>query len=161
MVTKFVNHLMIKIYVLLSTLKIKFKYFLRKFSFKNTNHIESNVIAFVNGNLYNQLDSIKSADLVNYVSPENGQDYANRFGKSLLNENELGQKDFNYLMNNVNRGQFIWLFDQLSKVGGDSFVLNKIIRQILPLSDRYIATRKIPIELSLLHKLNLVKLIEN
>jgi asparagine synthase (glutamine-hydrolysing) len=160
-VTKFVNRLLIKIYVLLSTVKIKFKYFLRKYSFKTTNQIESNVIAFVNGNLYNPLDNKKSADIVNYVSPENEQDYANRFAKSLLNENKLGQKDFDYMMNNVNRGQFIWLFDQLSQVGGDSFVLNKMIRQILPLSDRYIATRKIPIELSLLHKLNLVKLIEN
>ena len=160
-VTKFVNRLLIKIYVLLSTVKIRFKYFLRKYSFKTTNHIESNVIAFVNGNLYNPLDNTKSADIVNYVSPENEQDFANRFAKSLLNEDELSQKDFNYLMNSLNKRQFIWLFDKLSQVEGDSFQLNKMLRQILPLSDRYIATRKIPIELSLLHKLNLVKLIEN
>jgi hypothetical protein len=159
-VIKFVNRLMIKIYVLFTKLKIRFKYSIRKYSFKTTNHVKSNVIAFVNGNLYNPLDNIKSADLVNYVSSEGGQDYANRFAKSLLNENELGQKDFDYMMNNVNRGQFIWLFDQLSQVGGDSFVLNKMIRQILPLRDRFIATRKIPIELFILHKLNLVKLIE-
>jgi hypothetical protein len=79
----------------------------------------------------------------------------------LLNEDELGQKDFNYLMKDLNKGQFIWLFDCLSKVGGDSFVLNKIIRQILPLNDRFIATKKISKELSLLHKLNMVELIEN
>jgi hypothetical protein len=142
-------------------LKIDFKYIFRKYSVKDINPIESNIIAFINGNFFSPLNNVKGYDLVNIESLGNEQDYANRFATPLLNEDELGQKDFNYLMKDLNKGQFIWLFDCLSKVGGDSFVLNKIIRQILPLNDRFIATKKISKELSLLHKLNMVKLIEN
>jgi asparagine synthase (glutamine-hydrolysing) len=160
-IAKFVNRLTIKIYMLLSMLKIDFKYIFRKYSVKDIHPIESNIIAFINGNFFSPLNNVKGYDLVNIESLGNEQDYANRFATPLLNEDELGQKDFNYLMKDLNKGQFIWLFDCLSKVGGDSFVLNKIIRQILPLNDRFIATKKISKELSLLHKLNMVKLIEN
>jgi hypothetical protein len=147
--------------MLVSILKINFKYIFRKYLFKDINPIESNTIAFINGSFFSPLNDVKIADLVNVGSLENGQDYAKRFAKSLLSEDELGQKDFNYLEKNLNKGQFIWLFDHLSQVGGDSFVLSKIIRQILPLNDRFIATKKISKELSLLHKLNTVELIEN
>ena len=159
-IPKFINRLIINIYMLVSIPKIRFKHYFRKNLFKKISIIESNIVALENGSFFSPINNINSADLVNIGSQENEQDYANKFAKSLLNEDELGQKDFNYLMKVLTKGQFIWLFSQLSQVGGDSFVLNKMIRQILPLNDCYITTRKKSNELSLLYELNMVDLIE-